>query len=748
MSERKTAEDIAKQLGGKKRGKNTFIAKCPCHEDTNPSCVITETKNGWVSVRCHKCDENDIRRKVGLPIWGEYTNGATNGSGNNKPFEKKPLTIDAFLELKRKKDPGFHRVVDYLYQWPEDPEPLFANIRFKTGAGEKAPRWFSRKENGEWFLGLDDVPDEKKVLLYRFKELQAAPLEETVFILEGEKDVETLRKHGLTATCNPFGAGEGKWKKQFAEHFQGRHVAVCGDNDISGRKHRHHVVASVIRTAETLKIIDLPGVKEKGDVTDWLEMGNTIDDFLALVHQAPLVQKPSLEIPDDAQQTIALEFARRYRATLRFCHSSGKWHRWTGAHWQADETQFGFWYACELCRQIAKGLGGAHERAYYVLNKRETAAAVEALARTNNDPVEPLSVTAAYWDKDPWLLGTPIGTIDLRTGEADIAKPEYGITKLTSVPPRAGEPTLWLKFLDEVTREDKELQRFLQQICGYCLTGDTRERSIFFCYGPGGNGKSVFLNVLSGVLGAHAKTAGMETFVASKHDRHPTELAVLKGARLVTASETEEGRAWAESKIKQITGDGDVIRARFMRRDSFEFTPEFKLFIVGNHKPVLKNVDQAARDRFKLIPFLFRPPEPDRQLEKKLRAEFPLILQWMIAGCLDWQQNGLVIPPVVLEATNEYFEAQDTFTQWFEERCEKCHDELFTASNLLFNDWKHFAEQLAIPPGNANKFAERMQARGFKKARQRGKNQARGFFGVRLIDKPEEKDESMDGIRF
>jgi putative DNA primase/helicase len=151
----------------------------------------------------------------------------------------------------------------------------------------------------------------------------------------------------------------------------------------------------------------------------------------------------------------------------------------------------------------------------------------------------------------------------------------------------------------------------------------------------------VFLNALTAILSAYAATAAMDTFTASKGDKHPTDLAMLRGARLVTASETEEGRAWAEARIKQITG-GDPITARFMRQDFFTFVPQFKLTIVGNHQPVLKNVDDAARRRFNIVPFTRKPSHPDPQLEEKLRAEYPAILRWMVDGCLDWQKHGLV----------------------------------------------------------------------------------------------------------
>ena len=167
-----------------------------------------------------------------------------------------------------------------------------------------------------------------------------------------------------------------------------------------------------------------------------------------------------------------------------------------------------------------------------------------------------------------------------------------------------------------------ELIRYLQQWCGYCLTGDTREHALVFVYGGGGNGKSVFLNTVSGILSEYAVTAAMDTFTASRDSKHPTDLAMLRGARMVTASETEEGKPFAEARIKQMTG-GDPISARFMRQDFFTFLPQFKITIVGNYRPTLQNVDEAFRRRFNIIPFTRKPDKPDKALESKLHAEAP-----------------------------------------------------------------------------------------------------------------------------
>jgi putative DNA primase/helicase len=258
----------------------------------------------------------------------------------------------------------------------------------------------------------------------------------------------------------------------------------------------------------------------------------------------------------------------------------------------------------------------------------------------------------------------------LHTGKLRPANPADRISKLVAVGPATRiDCPLWLAFLEESTGKDAELIGFLKRWCGYCLTGDIREHALVFVYGPGGNGKTTFLNTISGILHDYAKTAAMETFTAADFASHPTDLAMLCGARLVTAAETEEGRAWAETRIKQLTG-GDPISARFMRCDFFTYQPSFKLMVIGNHEPALRNVDDAARRRFNVIPFIRKPAVVDKQLEDKLKPEWPGILRWMIEGCLEWKEKGLAAPETVLAATASYFDNQDLFSQWLEEKCD------------------------------------------------------------------------------
>jgi putative DNA primase/helicase len=417
-------------------------------------------------------------------------------------------------------------------------------------------------------------------------------------------------------------------------------------------------------------------------------------------------------------------FAERFAGQLRYCHSNKAWFGWKGIVWEKIRTGRALHEIRLLVRELASG---QEDKIRQASNKISFISGVERLARV--DPT--FAVTADVWDPDPLLLGTPDGTVDLRAGCLRLSKPEDGITKTTSVAPSdVVDCPLWLKFLADATGADSDLIRFLQQWAGYSLTGLTREHALVFVYGPGGNGKSVLLNALTGILRDYATIAAMDTFTASKGDKHPTDLAHLHGARLVTASETEEGRAWAESRIKHLTG-GDPITARFMHRDFFTFPATFKFMIVGNHQPVLRNVDEALRRRFNIIPFTRKPDQPDQQLEEKLKAEWPGLLRWMIEGCLDWQRNGLVRPACVMAATESYFEDQDLFRQWLEDECDVDPGNTYKweRSSDLFASWSAYAKAAGEHPGTVKKLGPALIRHSVRSYRTK---HVRGWFGIRL----------------
>lgn len=415
-----------------------------------------------------------------------------------------------------------------------------------------------------------------------------------------------------------------------------------------------------------------------------------------------------IEITEDG---VARAFTRKHADSLLYDHDAGRWYEWQGDHWQPETTGRAYNYCRELARDASESLTKSEREKP---RRASFASGVERMAQ--RDPVH--AARQSDWDSDPWVLGCPNDTIDLKSGKSRAPRPADRITRQTTVAPSSTQSCpLWLSFLAEATGGDDEMIGFLRRWCGYSLTGTTREHALIFLYGPGGNGKSVFLNTIAGILGDYAATASMQTFTASKHDQHPTDLAMLRGARLVSASETEEGRAWAESRIKNMTG-GDPITARFMRKDFFTYQPQFKLTIVGNHKPVLHNVDDAARRRFNIVPFTVKPAQPDHQLEEKLRAEWPGILRWMIDGCLEWQADGLKRPQSVVAATADYFNEQDFIGQWLEDECivEPDNDHRWETSADLFKAWKDYAQAAGEVPGTQKSLASKLARHGLQRS--------------------------------
>jgi putative DNA primase/helicase len=422
--------------------------------------------------------------------------------------------------------------------------------------------------------------------------------------------------------------------------------------------------------------------------------------------------------PEFSEDALALEFTSRHGHQLRYYAQWGTWLEWGGTRWKFEKTLHAF----DLARVVAREFSNAPKGPGTKIANSKTVAAIEKLARADRRH----AATVDIWDADPWLLNTPAGIVNLQTGKMMLHDSARYITKITTVSPDGVCPR-WLQFLDEITGSNKELQLFLRRIAGYSLTGITKEHSLFFAYGTGGNGKGVFLNTLSAILAEYAAVAPMETFISTQTEKHPTDLAGLRGARLVTSQETEEGRRWAESKIKALTG-GDPISARFMRQDFFTYTPAFKLWVAGNHKPGLRGVDEAIRRRFHLIPFTVTIANPDRELSDKLKTEWPGILRWAIDGCLEWQRIGLSPPEAVREATAAYLGDEDALARWVEDCCITGRNQ-WCASSVLWPSWQRWAAAAGETVGSHRRFGMALESHGYQPERTMA---IRGYRGLDL----------------
>ena len=421
-------------------------------------------------------------------------------------------------------------------------------------------------------------------------------------------------------------------------------------------------------------------------------------------------------LSDDA---LALELGRLdFDQNARFVAEWGTWLFWKGKLWDKSKVE-----AFTRVREYLRHKTPSRERGEQNLRSASTVNSVERLARSN---LLSHAIPEAF-DSDLMLLGTPGGTVDLRSGKMRPAQREDMITMQTAVAPEPGTPTRFMQFLDEI----KVCPDFLQRLAGYALTGSTKEERVFFFYGSGANGKSKFVEQLQGIMGDYSRKAAISTFVDKAHADHPTELAGLKGARLVTSSEIPAGKRWNEAVIKDLTG-GDTISARLMRQDFFDFKPQLTLIIFGNTQPSLSSVDSAIRRRMVLVPFLANfEGNPDKQLGDKLRQEWPQILRWSIEGAVKWSHDGLKIPPEVLAASEAYLAEEDIIGQFIEDRLERLpkHSSYFLSMHDLTFQFEHWCEQNGHQPWTTRNLKKALKERGFEEGRQA---KARGFINVKI----------------
>ena len=429
--------------------------------------------------------------------------------------------------------------------------------------------------------------------------------------------------------------------------------------------------------------------------------------------------------PEYSEDSLALQFTDRYHETMLYCGSWGKWLHWDGREWKQDDT----FLALDLARKVARD--GADEvqksgslgeekrnRMATAITSRRTIANIEAIAKTDRRHV----VIPSQFDSDPWILNTPDGVVNLRTGQLRPVRRDDFVSKMTAVGPRNEVPEIWLNYLKDATNGDEELEGYLKRVAGYCLTGSIAEHAFFFCYGTGGNGKGIYKDMLDWMLHSYARAANIDTFTDTRFTRHSAEIAYFQGARLVTSTEPPEGARWAEGRIKAMTG-GDPITAEFKHQNPFTFAPLFKLLFTGNFKPQLKSVDEAIRRRLYLIPFEYKVPleKKDLDLPEKLRDPEVAggILHWMIEGCMEWQETMLQPPQRVIYATSEYLESEDRIGRFLDDHVEVIPSGR-VSSSLLFLKYKNWADVNNEFAVSKKRFNGLLSQKGFKPEKRSG----------------------------
>jgi putative DNA primase/helicase len=328
-------------------------------------------------------------------------------------------------------------------------------------------------------------------------------------------------------------------------------------------------------------------------------------------------------------------------------------------------------------------------------------------------------------------VNTPSGTLDLETGELHAHRFEDHLTKITNAAydPAATCPR-WEAFLEEVL-PDPEVRAFMQRSAGYALTDMTHEQCLWFLYGKGRNGKSTFLNAIRGVVGEYGTSTKASTLMIKQHgDERRNDVAVLRGARFVSATEAEDGQRMAESLIKEVTGE-DPVTARMLYAEFFTFRPTFKIFLAANHKPIIHGTDLAIWRRIHLVPFTetISADRIDPRLPELLAAEASGILNWAIEGYRAWRAGGLQPPKAVTDATAEYRAEMDPLADFLEDACFVGAVECTAAA--LYTRYEQWAREHGIRfPLKARSLGLELQERGFKPVRI-GADSARGWRGIR-----------------
>ena len=712
------AVELATRITGVTKRDGEFLGLCPAHADKNASLTFRDGEKGLLLKCFAGCRADAICEALGLKLRDLFFD-STNG--------QKPTARPHILAI-------------YSY-CDENNTLLYEVVRFE-------PKDFRQRRpdgNGGWIWNLKDV----RLLVYRLPELFG---EKQIFVVEGEKDADRLGSLGLAATCNNGGAG--KWSDDLTGQLVrsgAETVTVLPDNDDPGRQHVGSVARSCAAAGLLVKIVALPNLPLKGDVSDWLDAGGTVEQLEALVAAAPeWTPDESDEVEansnceDASDDTLRLTdvgngqlFARQYRDDIRYCYPFKSWL-------VCDEGAL--WVRCPGNRimQLAKAtvLGLYDVARHETDDARRTKLAAHAVKSESVQRLQAMidlarsepgiAITPDAFDVNPWLFSVSNGVLYLKTGRFRERIREDLITKLSPVvfDPTASCPT-WLRFLGRIFQDDQRVITYVQHIVGYCLTGLTIEQVFFLLWGTGSNGKSTLLKVLLKLFGDYGLQMPAETFLSRTQDGRATpDLARLQGARLAVAIESDEGCRLAEGSIKQMTGS-DRIAARRLYQDFIEFEPTHKILFATNHKPRVRDNTHAMWRRMRLIPFEAQIPdsEQDPTLPDKLLAEQSGILNWALAGCLTWQQAGrLRTPDPVIAATASYRTEQDVLDDFLGERCFCGLEEIVEFSELrkAYADW---ADDVSERPLSSKAFAAALRERGFTPTKVRN---ARHYRGLRL----------------
>ncbi|MGW2515027.1 phage/plasmid primase, P4 family [Streptomyces scopuliridis] len=796
--------EILGRLSGVEEDHDGYLALCPAHRDRDhPSLKLTLKEDRKLLLVCRTgCDRADILRKLNLTTSDLFD---VDGQGVKTISAKAPESIGPgeIAGLKVFVDETSAALADSAEAttYLSDRFGLTAEQAEDLGVGYAAPgdrsqvwltRGFTRHPRVTVpLVGFDGVVrglqgrdlsgrcparwvslanvDGKTWAKYGV--LSAGTGYDTILITEGPGD-------GLTAVGVGYDAliirGAGLARNsvlvaELVEHLRGRDVVLAFDPDDAGARGIGALATALVEDGNAPRQLQFPNARE--DLTAWRE--RTPDTFPAELHTAvrsasvvelepKSVTTPTKEETDmpatdaalaemdlssrqlfdnsDVGVAVRLRDFMNRKGGVRYAAGLG-FLVWDGRIWRQDADAVRSSLHLLGAELLASGEDADRKLALKALTNRSIDAVLKELPSVPGVPAK-----ASDFDANHELMSVENGTVNLRTGQLHPHRPSDMITKRLDVAYHPDAPAdRWTQFLTEVFPGHPEMPAFMRRLVGYGITGSTSEHCFAFLHGQGSNGKSAFLDALIYVFKGVTQATQFSTFEKSVNvGQASPELASLRGARLVTASETEKYSRLAEALVKQLTG-GDPITCRFLNQNPFTYVPSFLLLVAGNFKPAILSQDEGTWRRVKLIPFdatfSYARGNKDTTLPAKLRAEAEGILAWAVAGAVEWYAQGLGEPASVTSATRDYRESEDRLAEFIAARLvqESSARVAPMAVRRAYAEWAEDAGLSRKEVLSGWALGVELESRGFNKDKRSGRW---GFNGIRLMTDAERETAS------
>lgn len=755
-----------------------YLVHCPAHDDTEASLRVTVSDKGKVLVKCRaRCETQDVMKALGLTMRdlatmkaGDYRltpATSTDAPASPEDVARLAVVLDRYAEALV--DAGCEEALDYAERrfgiTAHDAARLGLGIARDLPGGPRLVVPFRDKDGVARGYQARALAPDAKVRWYGPKSPEGASWAKVGYFEGGSGWDEVLITEGpgdgLTSAALGYdtilirGAGLASNETvldDVADLIGDRLAVIAGDGDPSGRTFAARLAQDLLDREKRVKILPLP---DGMDLTDWREQAGTrfaadviraITDTREEVAATAVLRDRDLArfpMTDLGNARFVRDYITAQGSGVKFTPEAGFYLLRSGV-WRIDKLDRTRAYVQEAADRTARIAARLFEQAStpaeekaakkwwnwaaYSQSTKGISAALKELSA-----LPEVATDVNDFDNHPDLLAVANGVIDLRTGELGPHDPALLMTRRVEIDyDPSAHPARWEQFLDEVFPAHPDLPRFIQRLVGYGITGRTDEQAFAVLWGTGANGKSVFTDTLTEVFRELTVTTPFSTFEEKPSGGIPNDLAALKGARLVMAAEGEQGKPMAEAVLKRVTGH-DLISARFMRREFFEFRPTFLLMLATNFKPKFRGQDEGLWRRVKLIPWerFFRPEERDHHLGEALLSERQGILAWAVRGAVEWYAHGLEDPDVVQSATKEYRETSDNLAGFLPGMFIKDPAAPRIDGSMLFQKYLDWADEENLPPRERwtrQTFYAALEERGAVK---RKTNKGVAFEGIR-----------------